>query len=283
LPLEQLLTVEGLLPREEKKGCVDIGVLKGPDGPLAAWSNEGGSLPERRCYYLHVKPREGYAFHSMDGYGVNEKGLAICGADLGEHPIYTEKGKKMVDDSLSAGNFTVPVGSAARGNISWILAKCATVQEAVRFLTDPVARVSFQGNMLIIDRQGDAAVFQSTGLLNLIRRPTSNLLTCTNYPAARTREGDFEYALEHLYFNGVLREKAIAGFVSLLPGNPSVKDMLELLTCRQEPGTICQNPFENTAQFITTTSFLAQCKTGDLYLCWGNPWYTRFDRYGLDQ
>lgn len=283
LPLGQLLTAEILLPREEKKGCVNIGILKGPDGPLAAWSNEDGSLPEKRCYYLLVRPRDGYAFHSMDGYGVNEKGLAITGANLGEHPIHTEKGKKMVDDWLSAGNFTVPIGSGARGNISWILAKCATVQEAVQFLTHPVMRVSFQGNMLIMDRQGDAAIFQSTGLINLIRRPSSNLLTCTNYPAARTKEGDFEYGLEHVYFNGVLREKAIGYFLSLLPGKPAIKDVLELLTCRQEPGTICQNPFENSAQYITATSFLAQCKTGDLYLCWGNPWYTRFERYCLNQ
>jgi hypothetical protein len=285
VPVEQLLVADLPEPRPapEKKGCFDLGILEGPDGPLAAWSNEDYALPEARCYYLNVKPRDGYAFHCMDSYGVNQKGLATGGANLGEHSMYTEKGRKMLDEWLAAGNFTVPLASAWRGNISWLLAKCATVPEALAFLTDPKNRVSFQGVMVIVDRNGDAAVFQSAWLLQVVRRPDSKLITCTNYPIPITKDGEFSFRGGGLYTNGVIRDQGVRRFLSQLPGPPGVEDLLALLTNRQEPGTICQNPYDNCAEYITTTSLMAQCRTSDLYLCWGNPWYTRFYRYPLNE
>jgi len=54
-----------------------------------------------------------------------------------------------------------------------------------------------------------------------------------------------------------------------------------LLMNRQVPGSICQRKEDNNALYITTTSWMASCRTGDLYLCWGSPWQTGFGRYAL--
>jgi hypothetical protein len=269
-------------PAPAKAGCLDIAFLGGPDGPMAAWSNEDHTLPEKRCYYLHARPAQGYAFHAMDGYGVNEKGLAIGGADVGDHTMDRQKGQKLADDWAAAGNFFVPLNSAARGNVVWLLARCATVAEAVAFLTHPTARVSFTGNMVLVDAQGEAAVFQSTGLLSVVRRPEPGVpLTCTNYPGMKTADSFHYTGSAGLYFNGVLREGTVRRFFESCGGRLSLADAFALLSCRQEPGAICQDPPNNSASFITTTSFLAHSRTADLYLCWGNPWHTRFVRYSL--
>jgi len=283
VPFEQVLVAR--LPRPKtagKKACIDFAVPQGPDGPLAAWSNEGYHLPESRCYYLHVNPRQGYTFHAMDGYGVNEKGLATGGASLNEHRADRKKCMAKVDQWTSAGKFTVPINTAYRGNIAWLLARCATVKEALAFLQNPEAPVSWTGNMLLVDRSGAAAVFQSCGFCHVIRRPGDGLLACTNYPGQRSRDGGFSHAGSGgQYFNGILRERTISRFMKSLNAKLSVDDAKALLRCRQEPGPVCQSKYDSPAVFITTTSFLANCRTSDLYLCWGNPWNTQFVMYEL--
>jgi len=282
VPVEQ--AVLALLPRTKlaKKGCIDFAVPEGPNGPLAAWSNEGYGLPESRCYYLHVQPEDGYTFHAMDGYGVNEKGLATGGAALSEHRVDRDKCMAEVDKWLNSGKFTVPINSAYRGNIAWLLAKCATVKEALEFLHRPEAPVSWTGNMLLVDRSGDAAVYQSCGFKHVTRRPKDGLLTCTNYPGERSKDGGFAYAGSGgQYFNGILRERTISHFMRRLDLRLSVDDAKALLRCRQEPGPVCQSKYDNPAVFITTTSFLANCRTSALHMCWGNPWHTQFVKYEL--
>jgi len=264
--------------------------INGPDGPICAYSKERGGTSTRGQGYMKMLPTNGYKFHMYTlggwsfGYGINEKGLCTGGATINCDVATDKAGKALTSKWLAEGKIAAPLG------VLMMLTSCATVDEAVRFIDNPAGPFSFTGNMLIVDRNGDAAVLQSVGIKHSIRRyrgPKDRLVVgapvfaATNY-AHPNEAGEFKPGPRwHWYANALLREWRVGRFIEELNGQVALSDCFWLMRTPNQPGGVAQSRFDNVGKLNTTCSFIAHPRTADLYLTNGHPLRTHYQHYRL--
>jgi len=173
-----------------------------------------------------------------------------------------------------------------------LLAHCATVDEAVAYIENARAPYAFTGNMLLVDREGNAAVLQSAGIKHTIRRykgPKDRMdvalptFAATNYTHPN-EVGEFKPGRNWgWHANALLREWRVNLFVRELKGQVALKDCFWIMRTQNQPGGVCQNRFDNVGRLYTTCSYIAHPRTGDLYLTNGNPWRVHYERYTLGE
>jgi len=264
--------------------------LNGPDGPICAYSKERGGSSVRGQGYMKVLPAKGYKFHIYTlggwsfGYGINEKGLCTGGATINCDDATMRAGKDLQRKWLAEGKVVAPLGPLM------LLAHCATVDDAIAYIENKRAPYAFTGNMLLVDREGNAAVLQSAGIKHMIRRykgpkdrmdVTLPTFAATNYTHPNDA-GEFKPGRNwRWHANALLREWRVNRFVRELKGQVALKDCFWIMRTQNQPGGVCQNGFDNVGHLYTTCSYIAHPRTGDLYLTNGNPWRVHYQHYTL--
>jgi len=281
VPVESMAAAQGPAPGERTVACMGV-LLNGPDGPINAFSKErsGGSVSG--LGYLRVLPTEGYAFHMYTlggwsfGYGINSEGLCTSGATINCDKATEDAGVQKLNAWVAAGKRVAPIGTLM------MLATCKDVDEALRFIESPVAPLSFTGNMLLVDRKGNAAVLESASILHSIRRyEGKGVFSATNY-SHEIENGLFKPGPNFgWHANGLLRERFIGEVLESLKQQVSLKDAFWIMETHFLPGGMCQHGFENVGGLVSSCSYLAVARTGDLYICNGPPCTVRYMRYTL--
>ena len=159
--------------------------------PLPAWSTlfgktgpEGAWGCEERANVVEFRPDKGYKSILVGGHdlltpfidGINEKGLYFTTfAD----PNGIGEGAAAMAGGRANGLSDVQLGA-------YLLSNCATVEEAKKaILTSRVIQIGMCIHMLIVDRQGNATVFEidkTTQAYVFVDRKPGEPLFCTNHP-----------------------------------------------------------------------------------------------------
>jgi hypothetical protein len=260
-------------------------VVRGPDGPLHLYSKERSNSSISGMGYVKVVPDAGYRYHMYTlgnatfGYGVNEAGLSTSGATINCDAETDRIGSETTRQRQTEGKATAPLG------MHMLLATCADVEQAVRFITDAEAPLDFTGNMLLADRQGHAAVLESVGTYQQVIRYGREQAVCTmgNYPHRRA-DGRFEIGEDWGWAaNTMLRERLITSFADERHDQVSLRDAFVLMATQSEPGNLCQLSFDNVGTLYSTCSAIAVPQTGDFYVSHGPPNQVEYVRYRLEE
>ncbi len=274
---EDLARSEGEAPAE---ACMNV-LFDGPDGPISAFSKERSGAGLGGLAYMKVLPDKGYAYHVYEcgtwtnGYGVNSEGLSTSGASINCDAGTTAAGRRETQAWRAAGRLTAPLGS------HMMLAGCRTVEEAVAFIEDREAPFEFEGNMLIVDRAGNAARLESVGIKRQIQRydgKKDRYFVAGNYPH-ESGDGLFKIGPDWGWAaNTMRRERRLEEQGGVRLGRHSLADAVTLMETHG-PGGMCQHIHDNIGGLYTSTSFLAVTRTGELWLSHGPPCRTRYVRF----
>ncbi len=267
---------------EIREACMDV-FLNGPDGPINAFSKERSGTGMGGLAYMKVVPDKGYAYHVYEcgtwqnGYGVNSEGLSTSGASINCDGPTTSAGHKATAEWRAAGRMTVPLGSHL------MLATCRDVEEAVRFIESPLAPFEFEGNMLLVDRAGNAARMESVGIRRQIHRydpKKDRIFAAGNYPH-EDGSGLFKVGPDWGWAaNTMMRERLLEELAGARQGRISLREAFSLMESHGVGG-MCQHVHDNPGRLHTSNSFLAVCRTGDLWLSHGPPCRVRYTRFTL--
>ena len=268
-------------PAPPAAACMGL-LVHGPDGPIHLYSKERSGSSRRGMGYVKVVPDAGHRYHMYTlgnatfGYGVNDAGLSTSGATINCDAETDRRGREETKRRLAGGAMTAPLG------MHMLMASCATVDEAVRFVTRADAPLDFTGNLLLADRAGNAAVLESVGTYQqVLRRRRGDLATMGNYPHRRT-DGLFDIGANWGWAaNTMLRERLVRSLVDEWKGQVSLADALAIMATQTEPGGMCQHVFDNVGLLYSTCSSIAVLKTGDLYISHGPPDRVEYVRYRL--
>lgn len=265
------------------EACMNI-LFTGPDGPLNAFSKERPNPGCGGLGYLKMVPDQGYRYQLYTlnswsfGYGINSEGLSTSGASINCDEATTRAGRGKLAAWTAAGKPVAPIP------MHLMLATCRNVEEAIRFIEDPEAPFDFEGNMMIVDRSGNAARLESVGLLRQIHRHDprkDRFFVAGNYPHA-SPEGLFKIGADWGWAaNTMRRELLLEELAGARQGQLTFKDAVALMETHAAGG-MCQHHFENCGRLYTNTSFLAVPRTGELWLSHGPPCRVRYTRYTLD-
>ena len=258
------------------EACMAV-FFNGPDGPINAYSKERSGTGRNGLGYLKVVPDKGYRFQMYTmggwpgGYGINSEGLCTSGASINCDKESTARCLKE-----TSGKPTAPAA------MPMMLATCKDVDEAIRFIENPAAPMSFEGTLLLVDRTGSAALLDSVGIVRQIaRRKAEPVFAVGNYPREGLA-GNFKIGANWGWAaNTMLREAFLARQVAELKGQVSLKDALWLMETHELPGGMCQHGFENPGDLYTNTSYLGLCRTGELVISHGPPCRVHSKRYNL--
>jgi hypothetical protein len=136
----------------DKTACMDVAIY-GPDGPINAFSKERSGTSFRGLGYLKVIPTTGYPFHIYMNVGINSEGLSTSGATLNEDEHTRAVDYKALEDWKKSGKHVMPPSVSM-----WmLLSMCRNVDEALAMILNPEAPMESTGNMLLLDRAGNAA------------------------------------------------------------------------------------------------------------------------------
>jgi len=266
----------------EPVACMGV-LVRGPDGPLHLYSKERSGSSVSGMGYVKVVPDAGYRFHMYTlgnatfGYGVNEAGLSTSGATINCDAETKQIGEEATRRRRDEGKAMAPLG------MHMLLATCADVDQAIRFITDEVAPLEFTGNMLLADREGNAAILESVGTYQQIVRcdPQQPVSTMGNYPHRRD-DGRFNIGENWGWTaNTMLRERFVKSLARERRDQLRLDDAFMLMATRAEPGGMCQHIFDNVGTLYSTCSSIAVPRTGDLYISDGPPSQVEYVRYRL--
>lgn len=261
--------------------CMDI-FFNGPDGPINAFSKERGGGGMGGLAYMKVIPDKGYPYHVYEcgswqnGYGVNSEGLSTSGASINCDGGTTSVGRRGLQDWKAAGKVTAPLGS------HMMLATCKNVEEAIAFIENPNAPFEFEGNMLLVDRAGNAARLESVGIHRQIHRydaKKDRFFVAGNYPH-EGQGGLFKIGPDWGWAaNTMMRERQIEELVGPKKA-VSLRDVFMVMESHGAGG-MCQHIFENVGKLFSNNHFIAVCRTGDLWLSQGPPCKARYAKFSL--
>jgi len=255
--------------------CMDL-FFNGPDGPINAFSKERSGINFTGLTYVKYLPDKGYRFHIyMGSYGVNSEGLSVSGATLNCDGKTSQYGKQKADEWKKAGKAFAP---------GWpmMLATCKDLDEALAYVDNPKAPFNAEGNYLLVDRAGNAARVESAGIVHRVYRydpKAQGFLVAGNYSHV-DKEGLFAPGDWGWASNTMMRERFIWKVAGEKSGNISLNDATWIMETHAAGG-MCQHGYDNTGFLFTSTSFLAVCKTGDLWLAHGWPCRVQYVRYTL--
>jgi len=274
-PAEMVLANRAL---EDRAACMDVAFF-GPDGPINAFSKERSNEGFKGLGYVQVLPARGYAFHLYMNYGVNSEGLSTSGATLNEDPRTTAIGHQAVAEWKQSGRRVMPPSVS----LWMLLAMCRNVDEALAMIQDPEAPLEFTGNLLLLDRGGNAARVESVGIDRQVfrRKPgESGFFVAGNYPHRRA-DGLFAIGPKWGWAaNTMLRERFLEQFAGSRADRLSLRDVISLMQTH-EAGGMCQHIHDNPGELYTSCSFIAVTRTGDLWLSQGPPCQVQYVRHTL--
>jgi hypothetical protein len=262
------------------EACMGV-FFNGPDGPLNAFSKERSGTSLNGLGYVKVLPDKGYPYHMYTlgnwsfGYGINAAGLCTSGATINCDDRTDAAGVKATREWKQAGKTVAPLGTHL------MLATCKNVDEALAFIENPQAPFEFTGNMLLVDRAGNAAVLESVGIFHQIRRPAGQVFATGNYPHERA-DGLFRCGPNWGWgANTMLREQFLGRILAERQGQISLKDAFWIMETHAVPSGMCQHIVENPGSLYSSTSYLAVTRTGELHISAGPPCQVRYQRYTL--
>ncbi len=272
-------------PEGPSEACMDV-FFNGPDGPINAFSKERTGTGLGGLAYMKVLPDRGYAYHVYEcgswqnGYGVNSEGLATSGATINCDNATTAAGRKGLQQWKSGGKLVAPLGS------HMLLANCKNVEEAIAFIEDPNAPFEFEGNKLFVDRAGNAARLESVGIKRQIIRydpknPGNGFFVAGNY-SNEAKDGTFKVGPEWGWAaNTMLRERHIW---DLAGGKRevSLKDAFRIMESHAAGG-MCQHISDNVGKLYSSNSYIAVCRTSELWLSHGSPCQFRYYKFSLKE
>jgi hypothetical protein len=263
-----------------KEACMDI-AFYGPDGPINAFSKERSSASYKGLGYIKVVPDQGYAFHTYMGVGINSEGLSVSSATLNEDPHTHAVAFTRLDEWKRSGRHLMPPGADR-----WmLLAMCRNVDEAVAMIQDRDAPMEFTGNMLLVDRTGNAARVESVGIDHQVFRSSGDkrgFFVAGNYPHENAR-GLFRIGSRPGWAaNTMLREQFLRDFAEDRQGKLSLQDVISLMQTH-EAGAMCQHLYDNPGVLYTSCSFIAVCRTSELWLSQGPPCRNQYVRHKLER
>lgn len=281
VPPEQLVHAGDDRSASAPPACMDI-FFNGPDGPVNAFSKERSGGGMGGLAYMKVVPDRGYAYHVYEcgswqnGYGVNSEGLSTSGASINCDGGTTTVGRKALQDWKASGKHTAPLGS------HMMLATCKNVEEAIAFIENPAAPFEFEGNMLLVDRAGNAARLESVGIHRQIHRydaKRDRFFVAGNYPH-EGRDGLFKIGPDWGWAaNTMMRERLIEELLGPKSG-VSLRDVFTIMESHAAGG-MCQHIVENVGRLFSNNHFIAVCRTSDLWLSQGPPCRSRYYRFTL--
>ncbi|MEO7652199.1 MAG: hypothetical protein ABIZ80_17175, partial [Bryobacteraceae bacterium] len=244
-----------------------------------AFSKERSGTGLNKLSYQKVVPDKGYPFHTYMMYGINSEGLSTSGATLNEDAATLRRGTDLAREWKSAGKPLLPHSVAM-----WmVLAMCRTVDEALALIDNKDAPFEFTGNMMLLDRAGNAARVESAGIMHQIFRPKkdeSGFFVAGNYPHQRP-DGLFGIGENWGWAaNTMLRERALSSAAGDRRERISLSDVFSLMQTHG-PGGMCQHIHDNAALLYSSCSYIAITRTSDLWLSSGPPCQVRYVRYRL--
>lgn len=260
------------------EACMNI-AFNGPDGPLNAFSKERSGPGVKGLGYQKVTPTQGFPFHIYMMYGVNSEGLSTSGATLNENSATAREGARQATEWKASGKPVMPSSAAM-----WmILAMCRNVQEALALIESKDAPLEFTGTMMLLDRAGNSARVESSGILRQVFRSQQGdgrFFVAGNYPHARP-DGLFSIGERWGWAaNTMLREYTLARTVGSRLGRLSLDDVFSIMQSHG-PGGMCQHIDDNPGLLYTSCSYIAVTRTSELWLAHGPPCQVRYVRYGL--
>jgi len=135
----------------------------------------------------------------------------------------------------------------------------------------------------MVDRAGNAARMESVGIKRQIHRydpKRDRFLVAGNCPH-EGRDGFFCIGPDWGWAaNTMLRERLLEELAGSKVGRISLKDAFSLMETHAAGG-MCQHLFDNVGRLQTSNSFLAVCRTSDLWLSQGPPCRVRYYRFTL--
>src|SRR6185437_901283 len=235
-PMEQLAASETTAAQGPADACMGI-VVHGPDGPLNLYSKERSNLSFKGMAYLKVVPDSGYRYHMYTlnprfdvGYGINSAGLSTSGTSINCDAKTERLGQQEASRLRLQGKAPAPLA------LQMLLATCANVDEAIRFIDDPDSPMEFTGNLLIADLKGESAVLESAGIRHqIIRGQTGKMLDTGNYSHIRN-DGSFAIGANWGWAaNTMLRERLLGQFLKDHQGQISLPDARSFMATQSEP------------------------------------------------
>jgi hypothetical protein len=263
---------------QDKEACMDL-AFYGPDGPINAFSKERSSTSFKGLGYLKVVPAKGYPFHIYMSVGVNSEGLSTSSATLNEDERTRAADFKALEDWKRSGKHVMPPAVSM-----WmLLSMCRNVEEALAMIRNPEAPLEFTGNMLLLDRAGNAARVESVGIDHQIFRggKDSGFFVAGNYPHERA-DGMFRIGPRPGWAaNTMLRERFLEQYAGGRQGRLSLQDVVSLMQTH-EAGGMCQHIYDNPGQLYTSCSYIAVTRTSELWLSQGPPCQVHYVRHNLE-
>ena len=262
----------------ERSACMDV-AFYGPDGPINAFSKERGEETFKGLGYIKVLPAHGYPFHLYMNYGVNSEGLSTSGATLNEDERTTNAGNQAATAWKQSGKHVMP-------SSVWmwmLLSMCRNVDEALAMITNSDAPLELTGNLLLLDRFGNAARVESAGIIHQVFRRNpgeQQFFVAGNYPH---RRADGLFAIGRHWgqaANTMLRERFLEDVAGRRAGSIGLRDVVSLMQAH-EAGGMCQHIYDNPAELLTSCSSIAVTKTSELWLSQGPPCQVQYIRHTL--
>lgn len=265
-------------------GCTSLAFTHSDVGPILGKTDDGGHPTDAEAALRHrlesvvvttVRPTEGYALMGVAPLGalwaecgINEKGLCV-GTSSG-HP------QKSRADGEGIPQHMIP---------RLILRYCANVQEAIAFCAghDTFGKGL---NIVVVDRQGEAAALEQTFTVHGVRRPANGVVFSTNhYWAPETQvfgaQADPDYIMTPYFQNSLNR----AANLTRRFGSPEVTltlaELKSALMDHHNPGAVCQHPDNNEAGWQTYFGAYVVAQRGEMWINEGFPCRDRFERYSL--
>jgi hypothetical protein len=267
-----------------KDACMGV-IFHGPDGVINAYSKERSGSNLNGLGYVKILPTKGYPYHLYTlgdwsfGYGVNSEGLCTSGASLNCNKDTSEAGKKTAAEWKQSGKRTAPLA------FHMMMATCKNVEEALAFIGNSDAPLDWEGSMLIVDRAGNAALIEASGLLHNILRPQKGQLVFATGNSPHEGKGGLFKCGDNWGWavNTQLRERFLEPILRDRKGQVSLKDAIWLMETHALPGGMCQHGFENPGSLYTSTSYIGLARTSELYISHGPPCRVRYERYTLKE
>jgi hypothetical protein len=164
-----------------------------------------------------------------------------------------------------------------------LLSMCRNVDEALAMIENPAAPLEFTGNMLLLDRAGNAARVESVGIDHQIfrRDPRQHgFFVAGNYPHQRA-DGLFGIGSNWGWAaNTMLRERFLADYTGTRADRLGLRDVIAIMQSH-EAGGMCQHIYDNPGHLYTSCSFIAVTRSSELWLSQGPPCQMQYVRHTL--
>jgi hypothetical protein len=145
-----------------------------------------------------------------------------------------------------------------------------------------VAPFEFTGNMLLVDRAGNAAVLESVGIFHQVRRPDGQGVFAAGNYAHERKDGLFRPGANWGWAaNTMLRERFLDRVVAEKKGRVGLRDAFRIIETHAQPGGMCQHVTDNPGLLYSSTSYLAVARTSELYISSGPPCTVHYEHYTL--